>query len=345
MMTPEQLRNKLRGPVVAMTTHYKDDLSLDLDAMRRLTEYYVRCGVSTVIADGSTGEFFSLTDEERRQVIKTVVDTADGRMTVVAGTAHSGTDICIELTKYAQGVGADGVMVTPPYYGYNGGGMSCLISHYDKVSKATDIGIVIYFSGNVLQQVRDILAKPDMMLDLVDSCNGHASGFKDASGDFSFHRDVNLLLEGRVSVMGSAGMNYHLWGQMFGCPCFLTGLGNIWPSVEIDFHNLLESGRRDEAIKIIKEMDLPYLKACMSTGRYWACLKALQEMVGLPGGPVRGPLLPISLKQREMLRKVCTDIGLMDLPVDLGKSVEGGFSECKTIERIHRNGVFSERLA
>ena len=333
MMTPEQLRNKLRGPVVAMTTHFRDDLSLDLDAMRQLTEYYVRCGVSTVIADGSTGEFFSLTNEERQQVIKTVVDAADGKMTVIAGTAHSGTDICIELTKYAQDVGADGVMVTPPYYGYNGGGMACLMSHYDKVSRATDIGIVIYFSGNVMPQVTDILAKPQMMLDLIGSCNGHASGFKDASGDFAFHRDVSLLLAGKVSVMGSAGMNYHLWGHMFGSPCFLTGLGNIWPSVEIVFYNHLQSGRHDEALKIVKQQDLPYLEACMSTGRYWACVKALQEMVGLPGGPVRGPLLAVTLDQREMLRKICTDIGLMDVPVDLGDKVEPQLYETSLAER------------
>jgi len=334
MTSPEQLRRKLRGPVVAMTTPFKDDLSLDLDALRRLTEYYVRCGVPTVIADGSTGEFFSLTDEERRQVIKTVIDAADGRMTVIAGTLHSGTDICIELTKYAQDVGADGVMITPPYYGYNDGGMPCLMSHYDKVSNETDIGIVIYFSGNVLPQVEDILAKPEMMVDLIDSCNGHAAGFKDASGDFAFHRDVSLLLAGKVSVMGSAGMNYYLWGQMFGSPCFLTGLGNIWPTVEIDFYNHLQGGRLDEALRIVQEKDLPYLKACMSTGRYWACLKALQEMVGLPGGPVRGPLLAVTAEQREMLRRVCTDIGLMDVPVDLGDNVAEGSKICQPVETI-----------
>jgi 4-hydroxy-tetrahydrodipicolinate synthase len=315
MMSPDVLREKLVGPVVAMTTHFKEDLSLDLDALRRLTEYYIQCGIQTVIADGSTGEFFSLTEEERKQVIKTVVDTAKGRMTVIAGTAHSGTDICLELTKYAQGIGADGVMITPPYYGYNGGGMDCLKSHYDKITNKTDIGVVIYFSGTSLPLVRDILGKPSLMLDLIDSCHGHASGFKDASGDYAFHRDVSLLLKDKVSVMGSAGMNYYLWGQMFGCPCFLTGLGNIWPQVELEFYDLLMNNRREEAIQIVQEKDLPYIAATVSTKRYWACVKALQGMVGLPSGPMRRPLLPITLEQAEMLRQVCTEIGLMNLPV------------------------------
>jgi 4-hydroxy-tetrahydrodipicolinate synthase len=316
MMTPKQLREKLCGPVVAMTTHFKEDLSLDLDAMRKLTEYYVQCGVPTVIADGSTGEFFSLTEEERKQVIKTVVDTAKGRMTVIAGTAHSGTDICTELTKYAEGIGADGVMITPPYYGYNGGGLDCLKSHYDKVTSKTKLGVVIYFSGTVLPLVRDILAKPSLMLELADSCNGHASGFKDASGDFVFHREVSLLLKDKVAVMGSAGMSYYLWGQMFGCPCFLTGLGNIWPKVEIEFYQHLQHNRREEAIQMVQEKDLPYIAATMSTKRYWACVKALQGMVGLPSGPMRRPLLPITLEQADMLRNVCTEIGLMNLPVE-----------------------------
>lgn len=308
--TPEQLREKLTGPVVAMTTHFKDDLSLDLDAMRRLTQYYVDCGVPTVIAGGSTGEFFALTEEERQQVIKTVVETADGKMTVIAGTTHSGTDICIDLTKYAESVGADGAMVTPPYYGYNGGGFECLKQHYAKIAKETNIGLVIYFSGAVLRLVGDILAKPTMMLELIDACEGHASGFKDASGNFQFYRDVSLLLKGKTATMGSAGMNYFYWGYDFDSPCFLTGLGNMWPQVEIEFYNHMVEGRRDEALNIVREKDLPYLKACVKTQRYWACLKVLLEAIDLPGGPMRQPLLPVKPDDAEMLKQACRDIGL-----------------------------------
>ncbi len=314
MMTVEELRSKLRGPIVAMTTPFNQDLSLDLDGLRRLTEFYIESGIETVIAGGSTGEFFSLTDEERKEVIKTVVDVADGRMTVIAGTTHSGTQSCIDLTRYAEDVGADGAMVTPPYYGYNGGGFSCLCSHFDKVTRATNIGIVVYFSGVVLPLVSDILAKPDMMLDLVDACNGNASGFKDSSGNYPFYRDVSLLLKDRVSVMGSAGMNYFYWGFKYGSPCSLTGLGNIWPSVEIEFHQHLLQGEDAKAMEIIMQKDLPYLRACTKTRRYWACVKALLDMSGLPGGPVRGPLLAVEPADREMLGNTCAKMGLLESP-------------------------------
>jgi dihydrodipicolinate synthase/N-acetylneuraminate lyase len=311
-MTPEQLREKLSGPVIAMTTHFKDDYSLDLDGMRRLTEYYVGENVPTVIVTGSTGEFYSLTDDERKAAMKAVIDTAAGRMTVIAGTAHSGTQMTIDMTRYAQDAGADGVMITPPYYTYSG--FDGLRTHYDLVTQASDIGVVIYFSGAVLNGVTNlgILANPPMMSDLVDSCNGHASGFKDASGNFAFYRSASLLIGDRVSVMGSAGMSYYFYGHRFGSRCCLTGLGNIWPKWEIQFCDHMHSGEMDAAEKIVKEKDLPYIAVTKKTGRYWACVKALQEMSGLPGGPMRPPLLDCTAEQRDELRRVCEEIGILE---------------------------------
>jgi len=302
----------MRGPVVAMTTHFRDDLSIDLGAMERLTEFYVEEGVPTLIVTGSTGEYGALTDAERRAVQKAVIDRARGSgTTVIAGVSDMASARCTEHTVAAEDLGADGAMLTPPLAGTNGGGFPVLQHHYDVVTSATEIGIVIYFSGAVLWQVQDIIARPELMLDLVESCNGHAAGFKDASGVFPFYRQHSELLRGKVATMGSAGMNYYLWGHEFGSPCFLTGLGNIWPRWEIEFYNHLVEGRRGEAVKIVKEKDRPYLDVTKGTRRYWACVKALQKMVGLPGGKMRPPLVGCTAEQREALRTVCTEIGLM----------------------------------
>ena len=315
MTTPEQLREKLRGPVIAMTTHFKDDYTLDLDGVKRLTEYYVEQKQPTVIVTGSTGEYGALEDDERVAVQKAVVDTAAGSgMTVIAGISDMATPKCIELAKAAEQLGADGAMLTPPLAATNGGGFPVLQHHYDIVTSATEIGIVIYFSGAVMWQVQDVIANPPLMLDLVESCNGHAAGFKDATGNFPFYRAHSELLKGKVATMGSKGMNYYLWGFDFGSPCFLTGLGNIWPKWEIDFYNHLLEGQRDDAVSIVKEKDLPFLAVTGGTKRYWACVKALQEMIGLPGGPMRPPLVGCTPGQREELRRVCTEIGLLENP-------------------------------
>ncbi len=232
-------------------------------------------------------------------------------MTVIAGVSDMASLKCIEHVQVAEQLGADGAMLTPPLAATNGGGFPILQHHYDTVTRATEIGIVIYFSGAVLWQVQDIIANPELLLDLVDSCNGHAAGFKDASGNFPFYRQHSELLRGKVATMGSAGMSYYLWGFEFGSPCFLTGLGNIWPKWEIAFYNHLVEGRRKEALAIVREKDVPYLTVTKATKRYWACVKALQEMVGLPGGNMRPPLMACTPEQREDLRKVCTQAGLM----------------------------------
>ena len=312
MISPDELRERLAGPVVAMTTHFKDDYSLDLDAMRVLTEYYIEQKVPTVIVTGSTGEFFELSDEERKQVQK-VVETASGSdMTVICGASHSGSHLTLELAKYAEGLGAHGVMITPPYYGTNGGGFPVIMNHYDFVTSRIDIGVVIYFSGAVLWQVQAPIADPQLMIDLVDACNGRAAGFKDASGNFHFYRDVSQMLGDRVSVMGSNGMNYYFYGKRFGSRCCLTGLGNIWPRWEIEFCEEMDRGDVDAAEKIVKQKDLPYLAVTKTKKRYWACVKALLEMQGLPGGPMRPPLVDCTAEQREDLRTVCTEIGLLE---------------------------------
>lgn len=318
MISPTELRKRLTGPIVAMTTHFTKEDHLDVDAMRRLTEFYVESGIRTVIAGGSTGEFASLSEEERRQVIRTVVETAKGRLTVIAGTACAGTKLTVELTRFAEEAGADGAMITPPYYGFSG--FEGLKQHYRELAEATEIGIVVYFSGAVMHSVANVLAKPSLMLELIDAARGHISGFKDASGNFHFYRTVCRMLKDKVAVMGSNGMNYYLYGHLFGGPCFLTGLGNIWPRVEIEFDEALRRGDIERATEIVEQKDLPYLEACVATGSYNGAVKALMEMAGLPGGPMRAPFLDCTPEQKEALRATCARVGLLGAAPRRGSS-------------------------
>ena len=299
-----------------MTTPFKDDLTLDIEGLKRLTDLYVEGGITNVIVAGSTGEFFSMTDEERKQVITTVVEQSAGRMTVVAGCAHSGTDLSVALARHAKEVGADGVMVTPPYYSHTG--FAGIKRHFEIVSESVDIGIVVYFSGSVLRfpavsnVVREDFVCPPEMIELADIPN--VGAFKDASGSYGFHRDVCLALdgpEGRIAVMGSDGMSYHLWGHSFGSRCYLTGLGNIWPKVEVGFFEKLEAGDSEGARRIVVEKELPYLAATKATGKYWACVKTLLDMAGEPGGPMRPPLLDLSEEQKKTVRRMAEETGLL----------------------------------
>ena len=309
------LKQALRGPVVAMTTPFNKDLSLDLVGLRELTAFYVEQGTPNVIAAGSTGEFYSLTDEERRQVIQTVTEAAAGRMTVIGCCAHSGTALTVELARFCEEIGCDGIMVTPPYYTYSG--FAGLKRHYQEVSDAAEIGIVVYFSGSVLRfpHVQSIVQErwkcSDELVELAQIPN--VGAIKDASGNFGFHRDIIRELDGPdgpLAVMGSDGMGYHLWGYLWGSRCFLTGLGNVWPKPEIEFFDRLETGDLEGARQIVDQKEIGYLCATKATGKYFSCLKYLLNKMGLPGGYMRPPLLDLNEREQGSMDSMCEACGL-----------------------------------
>ena len=310
----QELREKLQGPTVAMTTPFNDDFGIDFEGLKRLTRLFVDGGIPNVIAAGSTGEFYSMTDEERRQVIKTIVDEADGKMTVIGTAAHSGTHLAIELAQYCKDIGCDGVMVTPPYYTFSG--IEGLKKHYNMIGEAVDIGIVLYFSGSVLRfpvvsgMVREDFICPPEFKELLSI--PYIGAMKDASGNYGWHRDISRELEGNlgVRVMGSDGMSYHLWGHQWGSRCFLTGLGNIWPKYEVDFYAKMEKGDTEAAQKIVAELELPYLQATKATGKYWSAVKFLLNEEGLPGGIVRPPLLDLNAQDQRNVWAMAKQTGL-----------------------------------
>ena len=312
----KKVKAALVGPVVAMTSTFNKDYSLDLEGMKVLTDHFIDGGIKNVIVAGSTGEFYSMTDVERMQVIKTVAEHAAGRITVIGCAAHSGTQLAIELAKQCKDVGCDGVMITPPYYSFSG--VEGMLKHFELISEAVDIGIVGYFSGSVLRfppvsgMVSEEWACPQAMLDLAAIPN--VGAFKDASGNYGWHRDIVRALDGpdgEAAVMGSDGMGYHVWGHKYGSRCYLTGLGNVWPKIEVEFFDKLDSGDEKGAMEIVDTYELDYLRTTKATGRYWSCLKFFLDELGLPGGVMRPPLLDVTKEDKKNLKAMAKRTGLM----------------------------------
>lgn len=229
-------------------------------------------------------------------------------MTVIAGCAHSGSQLALDMTRFAEDVGADGAMITPPYYDFSG--FEGLQRHYELVAAHTSLGIVVYFSGAVLTKVTDVIANPVLLATLCQI--PHLVGFKDSTGNYAFYRDVSLMLKDKVAVMGSGGKGYYLWGHVFGSPCSLAGIGNIGPDVELRFHAALARGDRATAEQMVIDLDLPYLAAARNN--YFGAVKAMLDMAGLPGGPVRPPLVDWKPDAKRLLQEVVEGLGLLRSP-------------------------------
>jgi len=131
-----------KGSITALVTPFAEDGGLDLKRLEALVEWQIAEGSHGLVPTGTTGESPTLSHEEHREVIETVVRVAAGRVPVIPGTGSNATAEAIGLTQHAQEVGADAALVVTPYY--NKPTQAGLVAHFRAIHDATDIPIIIY---------------------------------------------------------------------------------------------------------------------------------------------------------------------------------------------------------
>src|SRR5947207_14917914 len=115
-MTPQELRSRFGGVVAFPVTPFRADLSVDVEGLRRNLAHLATFPFCAVVAAGGTGEVYSLTPDEHRQVVGATVETfAGSKVPVIAGVGFNRA-LAVEMAKQAAGLGADGVLALPPYY-------------------------------------------------------------------------------------------------------------------------------------------------------------------------------------------------------------------------------------
>ena len=295
----EDFRARVKGTVVPMPTPFKEDLSIDLEGVRRYTNFLIDSDIQVISPLGTTGEFFTMTPEEHRAVMKAVVEEAAGRVVVIAGAGHSGTSVASSLVGYAQEIGADAVLVCVPYYYHSS--PEAVYQHYRTLSEENDIGIVIYSN-------RDYMGNLELVDKLAELEN--VVGVKEATGSYPTYQQWCLRHGDKLVIIGGGSMQHYLWGQMWGSPAYFASVGNFTPQVEKDFCSFLKEGNFEQAKRIVVDIEIPFLEVA-GKHDWFASLKAAQEIFGLPGGPSRLPIMRVSKEGRQELREVLLRIGLL----------------------------------
>ena len=134
-------RPRFKGAIPALVTPFKDG-AIDEAAFRGLVERQIRGGVQALVPVGTTGETATLSHEEHRRVVELCVETAAGRVPVIAGAGSNATDEAIGLVRHAKEVGADAALVVTPYY--NRPSQEGLYRHFKAINDAVDLPVVIY---------------------------------------------------------------------------------------------------------------------------------------------------------------------------------------------------------
>lgn len=279
---------KLHGIYVPLVTPFKEDGSLDIATLEQLTEQFIAKGVAGLVACGTTGEYYTLTEEEREAVLTTVAKTAKGRVTLIAGINDLSTAGTVKRAKEAAALGYEAFMLAPPAYSLPD--QAGLIAHYETVAEATDIPIIMYnFPARV-----GIEIEYESVLHLAK--NPKIIGLKESSGDFS--RALRLLqtpFEDFEIVCGcdDQPVDFFFWGSK----SWIAGAGNVFPEEQVALFNATQKGDWDLARNIMKEI-YPAIHS-MESGNYnqkakLGCLKATLSV-----GKVRLPLSDLSDEERD----------------------------------------------
>jgi 4-hydroxy-tetrahydrodipicolinate synthase len=286
--------------LTAMATPFRDDYSLDLDGAQQLATYLLDNGTDTIVVAGSTGEAPTLTHDEKADLFRAVVEAAQGKGKVVAGTGTYSTAESVELTRLAQAAGADAVLVVAPYY--NKPPQRGLVAHFTEVAESTDLPILVYnIPGRTAVRIEhDTLIRLAALPNIV--------GVKDSTGDFDGLS--RLLREAPPDFDVYGGDDWASFGQgCLGAAGVVSIASHIVGSQIQEMLQLIETGNVGAARKIHEELS-PLFAVLFITSNPIP-LKAALELVGRPVGPPRLPLVPATQDERDRIRKVLEESGLL----------------------------------
>jgi 4-hydroxy-tetrahydrodipicolinate synthase len=289
-----------KGIHTILTTPLTGDFEIDEAGLEKNVRFGADSNAHALVALGTQGEFPTFSTEERKRIAQITVEAAEGKKAVVIGTSHSNTREAVELTQHAQELGADGVLVTPPYFSqvkWDG-----VKGHFKTLSDECDIDIWVY---NAPERA-GFNTTPHHLVELAEFDNVVA--VKQAS------RNI-MELEETVSVVGDelvvfGGSEAMMW------PCFALGMkgssttgATFMPQYFVDIYEAAVEGRWEEG-KALYDRLAPLRRLAKANG-HAAVVKAASELVGLAGGPVRPPLSTPSSEDLADLKGILSDLGAL----------------------------------
>ena len=281
------------GVYPAVTTQFKPDQSLDLEATEAHLKMLIQAGVDGLVMLGTVGETASLDPVEKRDVLNAAVKTARGRLPVLAGVAESATAAACRFAGDAQALGCDGLMVLPGLV-YTPDARETL-GHYRSVAQATDLPIMCY--NNPVSCGVDIT--PEMFANLADTPNLLA--IKETSDDVRRLTDlVNLLGDRYVLFCGVDDLA--LESALMGADGWVAGLANAFPEETVQLWSLAKAGRWDRARALYRWFaPVLHLDCHVKLVQY---IKLAQAMCGLGTETVRAPRMVIEGEERERVTAI-----------------------------------------
>ena len=288
-----------KGCGTAISTPFTKD-GVNFDEFGKLIEFQIAEGVDSIIVCGTTGESSTMTEKERKDTIKYAIDKVNRRIPVIAGTGSNNTQAAIEMSKYAESVGADALLVVTPYY--NKTTQAGLVEHYKAIANSTTLPIIVY---SVASRT-GVNITPETCLELSKIPNIVA--VKEASGNISQVAKIAALCKDNLHIY-SGNDDQIVPVLSLGGLGVISVLSNVAPKYT---HNLVQNffdGNIKEATKMqLDALDLVNSLFCEVNP---IPVKEALNMMGYNYGVPRLPLVRLSEKNQEKLKTSMKNFGLI----------------------------------
>lgn len=291
---------KLHGIVVPFATPFTADEELDTGRARALIDHLIGGGVHGLIILGDTGEFFTLTPEERLSFTEAALKYIDGRVPVVIQPSAITTRETVKYAKHAKGLGADALMVLPPYY--RSATPDETYAHYAAVAEAVDLPIICYCLPGISIEVMT----PEFIARLAEIDN--ISYVKDSTGILSRIREIKAACGDKIDVfVGGDTIAYD--GLVADAVGSIWGAANFMPRQAAQLYDLVCEKRDLLKARELWERIFPVC-SFLEHNNYAVSVKTALSLVGLDVGPARRPALPLTPEKRADLAKRLRGLGL-----------------------------------
>lgn len=290
-----------KGAGVAIVTPMHEDGKVDFKKLQEMVEFQIKGGVDAIIVCGTTGESSTLTHEEHLDVIQCCVEAVKGRVPVVAGTGSNCTETAIYLSREAEKIGVDGLLLVSPYY--NKATQNGLYRHFKAVADSVKIPILLY---NVPSRTGcNIL--PETVVRLCRDVE-NIVGVKEASGNISQIAKLAALADGEVDIY-SGNDDQIVPIMALGGIGVISVLANVAPA---QTHDMCQKFLDGDVAGSLKEQ----LRAMELCGALFCevnpiPVKKALELMGLINGTLRMPLSEMEPENTGRLEKAMKEYGIL----------------------------------
>ena len=278
------------GCGTAIATPFNEN-GVNYEEFKRIIENQIENEVDSIIVCGTTGEASTMTKDERKQTIKFVIDTVNRRTKVIAGTGSNNTKEAVEMSKYAESVGVDGVLVVTPYY--NKTTQKGLIAHYTEIAKSISIPIILY---NIPSRT-GVNILPETCLELSKIENIVA--IKEASGNISQVAKIAKLC-GEDLIIYSGNDDQIIPILSLGGKGVISVLSNVMPKYTHDMVKKYLNGQVKEACRM--QLDVLDLINSLFCEVNPIPVKYALNLIGYDYGVPRLPLIELSDENKDIIR-------------------------------------------